>query len=203
MQLKGQIFRKTVALLVLLIFGCGSALASVGPVMLGSFASRIDSWSLTTPHTIFGFEKFGVRRGAYNLHITQDGKSVDIPIRPRYIANLQASKDPLAKWNVEKDLTKIAELNGSQPLMLSYSAEGNGIIQVQKVELAANSSVQPSGDQQEALKYLMGGITPPDSPGEIYVDLETMSLVGLFMVLLIPAYLLMLFSKNTLQKAGQ
>jgi hypothetical protein len=207
------------------------------PVQIGTFTNKIDTWTLDTPSTVFGFEKFGLRRGAYNLHVTVDGKTADISLDPRTIAKGEDKKDMFAKWEVENELVKIAQLSGSAPLMLTYTAEGDGVVKVQKIELASGASVPsktktdnaaaepgatdtanretgttadpiapenaPSANgNQNGLQYLLSGKTPVDSKDQIYFDMETVTILTIFLVIIVPAYGLMLFSKNNLQTLG-
>lgn len=215
------------------------------PVQLGTFTNRIDTWTLDTPATVFGFEKFGLRRGAYNLHITVDGKTADVPLDPRIIAKAEDKKSMFAKWEVENELVKLAQLNGSAPIMLTYKAEGDGIVKVQRIELASaantpvpaatpaeaskdgssptetpkdsasgdtpaastDSAAPPATDptataNQNGLQYLLSGKTPVDSKDQIYFDMETVTILTIFLVIIVPAYGLMLFSKNNMQTLG-
>lgn len=215
------------------------------PVQLGTFTNQIDTWTLDTPSTVFGFEKFGLRRGAYNLHVTVDGKAADIPLDPRVIAKAEDKKSMFAKWEVENELVKLAQLNGSSPIMLTYKAEGDGIVKVQKIELASGAktpapaatpaespkdgtsekgapkdsatadapaaatdpaappATDPTdGGNQNGLQYLLSGKTPVDSKDQIYFDMETVTILTIFLVIIVPAYGLMLFSKNNMQTLG-
>ncbi len=240
--------RKSLTSLALLLAAtasiCGAVRAEDAakpePVQLGTFTSKIDTWTLDTPSTVFGFEKFGLRRGAYNLHIAVDGKTADISLDPRTIAKGEDKKDMFAKWEVENELVKLSQSIGSAPLLLTYTAEGDGIVKVQKIELAsgaktagvieapkdsssetakdnpnapanvdsatadpaAPSTEQSGAGNQNGLQYLLSGKSPVDSKDQIYFDMETVTILTIFLVIIVPAYGLMLFSKNNLQTLG-
>jgi len=165
---------------------------------IGDFANRIELWTMDVPVSVFGFDKLGVRRGAYTMHINVDGRSADIPISPRMVSNNRpSSKDWFAKWKVEDELRNLANTPGT-PIIVKYTAKGDGLIDVTDVQAAkGGEAVDNNGTQ-----YLTSGKTPLEAKDQIYVDNETMTIVGIFLALVIPAYILLLVTRKNLGNMG-
>lgn len=118
---------------------------AIGP-LIENHQVLVNSWRLAVPKTVLGYDKFGLRRGHYVLHIERQGREFSVPVEPEELSEFCPSHSWFADWNCEDRLHDLAKSSGKKSLILHFEGSYGWHMRVTNLEAVDGIPDLNSGD---------------------------------------------------------
>lgn len=159
----------------------------------GPYCVCVESWEMDVPTTVFGIDKFGIRRGDFSLHIAKDSADADVPINLRDITESRHATGPFARWNTEDELFKIARSSRTRPLMITFQPYSDGvrIIDIKLLSSRPDHRTAPlkssaTEDEERAWRFLLERGARTKTMDSLFVDPESLILFAVLILVSVP-----------------